>query len=115
MGNQEGRGRGPVQSQNDATKKVEHTAKIAELEKRIHELKQGITASKSPQNGVAQEWIGTVVNIELMGGTTLRGILKSVDRYTYYLESDNPLDLVTGSKSKNIVVHKGAVSHIFQL
>jgi hypothetical protein len=118
MGNQE---RGRAQAQNDAAAKklVEYTTKIAELEKRIHEYKQGAVL-KSQQNGVVQEWIGKSVHIEIIGNreSYIRGILKNLDRYTYCVEGSTGLNpYVTAQKpeTRDIVVHKGAVAYIFPL
>lgn len=110
MGNQEHRGQGSTQRQNDAVaKRAELTAKIVELEKRIHELKQGTTASKSQQTSIVQDWVGTPVRVFFIGGEQLQGVLKSLDRYTYCIELDNPAVV-----KKTVVVHKGAVTYICQ-
>lgn len=89
------------------------TRQIAELRKRLDTLEVSLGESNQWNNRVRQ-WIEKPVIVHLVTKENVVGILKGLDRYTLCVEGHLDSVMSTDSAAREIIIHKGSISTIYQ-
>jgi len=94
----------------------EARGKSLDNEKRIQALEATVN-DKSQWNNTVREWIGKQVLVYLVTGDNVRGVLRSLDRYTLQVAGriyDKDGDLLVGAEESELIIHKGSIAVICQ-
>ena len=94
----------------------EARGKSLDNEKRIQAL-EAMVNDKSQWNNTVREWIGKQVLVYLVTGDNVRGVLRSLDRYTLQVAGriyDKDGDLLVGAEESELIIHKGSIAVICQ-
>jgi len=94
----------------------EARGKSLDNEKRIQALEATVN-DKSQWNNTVREWIGKQVLVYFVTGDNVRGVLRSLDRYTLQVAGriyDKDGDLLVGAEESELIIHKGSIAVICQ-